>query len=80
MPYTMEDFKKYYREKTLAAISLEERLEGVSSEDLLKVFPPEERMKGLSSEVRTKDLSDEELERLLQLRRRRKAKVSSKKC
>ena len=58
MPYTMEAFRKYYREKALTGISLEERLQGLSSEYLLKAFPPEERIK---------DISDEECDRLASL-------------
>ncbi len=52
MPYTMDDFRKYYKKKTIAAASPEERLEGLSAGELLKGLTDARRMKHLSAEER----------------------------
>ena len=57
MPYTMDDFRKFYKKYV--------------KEHYLHEYTAEERMEGLSSEERVKDLSVEELERLLQQKKRK---------
>jgi hypothetical protein len=50
MPYTVKD---YFREVTLEhldSLTLEERLKGITTEDLVKTLPLEERLRGISLE------------------------------
>lgn len=53
MSYTMEDFRRDFKQKALKFLKElppEERLEGLPPEERLKGLPPEERLKGLSRE------------------------------
>jgi hypothetical protein len=60
MPYTMEDFRRYYIKERLKELTPEERLEGLPPEERLKGLPPEERLKGLPPEELLKVLPPEE--------------------
>jgi hypothetical protein len=53
MPYTMEDFKRDYAREYIDTLTPEERLEGISDEELLKLVK--------------KRLSSEKLEKLLEM-------------
>jgi len=58
MAYTFEDFKREWTREKLAEMTPEERLRGLSPEDLVRSLRPEDRLLGLSNEelVRLKDL------------------------
>ena len=58
MAYTFEDFKREWTREKLAEMTPEERLRGLSPEDLVRSLRPEDRLLGLSTEelVRLKDL------------------------
>ncbi|MCP4685765.1 MAG: hypothetical protein GY867_10025 [bacterium] len=60
MPYTLEDYKKYMKKEVLGWLTPEERLRGLSPEDMLKRLSSEERLRGLSPEDMLKRLSSEE--------------------
>jgi hypothetical protein len=51
-----EDVRKWF----VSEATVEERLEGLSPQELMNTFTPEERLEGLSAEERTKGLSPEE--------------------
>ena len=57
MPYTMEDFKKYYLEKTLSRVPPEKLLERLTVEERLKGIPIEELERHLKSKKRKKPSS-----------------------
>jgi hypothetical protein len=48
MPYTMEDFRRDYVKEHLKDLTPDERLEGLSAEELVKRLSPDERLRGLS--------------------------------
>ncbi len=50
MPYTVEEYLQETKEEFLQSMTIEERLQGLSSEELLKRVPKEERLQGLSKE------------------------------
>jgi hypothetical protein len=50
MPYTMEDFQKDYIKEHIDVISTEDRLKGLSAEEILKRFSADDRLKGISIE------------------------------
>jgi hypothetical protein len=60
MPYTMEDYKKEVKQRVLKELTLEERLEGVSTQEVVKALPTEEVVKALSPEDVVKSLPPEE--------------------
>ncbi len=64
MPYTMEDFRRDYVKEHLKDLSPEERLEGLTPEELLARVPPEQRLEGLSSDELLAALSPEAREAL----------------
>jgi hypothetical protein len=64
MPYTMEDFRRYYRQERLKELTPEERLEGLSTEEILKRLPPEERLKDLSAEEILRSLPEDVIHEL----------------
>jgi len=53
--------------EVLASFSIEERLEGISPEEVLSHIPLKDRLRGVSLEDRLKDLSPEELEQIKKL-------------
>jgi hypothetical protein len=61
MPYTMDDFRREYKQEALKMLTPEERLEGLSPEQLLEKLSPEMRLEGLSPEKRLEGLSAETL-------------------
>jgi hypothetical protein len=71
MPLLHEDLLKKSLEELerefYASQTIEQRLTGISAEELAKALPPEERIKGLPPEERIKGLSPEELELLKKL-------------
>lgn len=50
MPYTVKDYVRDVTKSHLHELTIEERLEGLSSEQILQKIPPEQRLQGLSSE------------------------------
>ncbi len=65
MPYTMADFRRDFTREFLKELTPEERLAGLSPEDLLKGLSPEERLAGLSPADLLKGLSAEQIAALL---------------
>jgi hypothetical protein len=48
MSYTMADYMKEYRKNVLQDLSVEERLAGLSPDEVLPRFSPDQRLHGLS--------------------------------
>jgi hypothetical protein len=71
MPYTFDDFRRDYAREILKKMPMDERLAGLSPEDLAHRLRPEERLLGLSDEELLRGLSDERLSRLKDLIERR---------
>ncbi len=97
MPYTIDDYRRERKEEFLRSLtredvsgllgnlSPEERLRGLSPEEVFKAFPPEERLRGLSPEEvfkafppeeRLRGLSEEEIEACLKILRLKRQKNS----
>ena len=77
MPDKLREFVRQSIDKLLQSLSVEERLKGLSAEEVVKALPPEERLKGLSAEEVVKALPPEILEALA---RRLKANGSDPKA
>ena len=71
MPLLHEDLLKKSLEELerefYASQTIEQRLTGISAEELAKALPPEERIKGLPPEERIKGLPPEELVKALSI-------------
>ena len=61
MPDKLKEFARQTYDELFKNMPIEERLKGVSAEDLRKVLPPEERLKGLPLEERFKGLTADEI-------------------
>jgi hypothetical protein len=66
MPYTMEDFRRDYVKEHLKDLTPEERLEGLSADELVRRLSPDERLQGLSAEELLRRLSPDQIESYLQ--------------
>ena len=65
MAYNWEDFRRDFAKEHLHELTLEERLEGLSPDELAHRLKPSERLAGLSPEDRLAGLSPDELARRL---------------
>jgi len=50
MTYTMQDFRRDFVMSHLNILEPEERLRGLSPDEVLKRYSPDERLRGISSE------------------------------
>lgn len=79
MPYTMKDFRRDFTKAHLHLLTLDERLEGVTSAEILKRLTPEERLKGLTPEEILAALTPKQIEQLRELLNvKRKANLPKK--
>jgi hypothetical protein len=69
----MDEVEKDLRAAVLKAMSIEQRLEGLSAEQILRVIPPEKRLQSLSADEIAAALSEQQLARLGELLEQRKA-------
>lgn len=63
MPYTVEDYKRDYVREHIHKLPLEDRLKGISPDDILKHISPSELIDALDK--RLKNLSEQEKKLLL---------------
>jgi hypothetical protein len=68
----MDEVEKDLRAAVLKAMSIEQRLEGLSAEQILRVIPPEKRLQSLSADEIAAALSEQQLARLSALLEQRK--------
>ncbi|MDU9048464.1 MAG: hypothetical protein Q3M30_06415 [Candidatus Electrothrix sp. Rat3] len=71
MAYTMEDFKKDYVKEHLGVLSPDDRLRGLSTDEVLNRFSPDDRLKGLSLDEVLNKFSAEELRQYLEKKQRK---------
>ena len=74
MAYTMKDFQRDYVKNHLGVLSPDDRLKGLSSDEVLNRFSPDDRLKGLSLSDRLKGISFEEIQLYLKKRFKRTKK------
>lgn len=74
VPYTMDDFVRDYTREHLNLLPPEERIRGMSPEEILRVLPPEERLRGLSPEEVLSEVPIEEIRAYLERQGRRRKK------
>ncbi len=66
MPYTTEEFIRDVNRRVISEATLQERLEGLPKEEVLKNYSLEDRLEGVSLEDRLQGLSLEEIETYMQ--------------
>lgn len=68
MPYTMEDYRRDLKKEVLDQLTVEERLQGISGQQLLKNLHAQKRaelLEALVFELQSKGLSAAEIEKYL---------------
>ena len=67
MPYTMEEFIRQANKRAIQRSTIEERLKGLTPEEVLQAFPVDQRLQGVTPEQMFETLTPEAREKLRKL-------------